>query len=68
MGIFWRAFELKIFVYVMAIWNIWQTFGISYSYLFHFVVTRYILSHFGMFGTKINLATLAAGRHMVLIG
>jgi hypothetical protein len=48
LGKFWRALDLKMLLYFMAIWNILQTFGILYDHLVHFVFVRYIFSGFGI--------------------
>jgi hypothetical protein len=37
LGKFWRAFDGKMFIYLMAIWNILQAFGIFYGVLVDFV-------------------------------
>jgi hypothetical protein len=57
LGIFWRALEYKMLVYFMAIWNIWQPFGIPYSHLVHFWSFGVFL-HVLVCFTHINLATL----------
>jgi hypothetical protein len=44
-------------VYFMAIWNIWQPFGIPYSHLVHFWSFGVFL-HVLVCFTHINLATL----------
>jgi hypothetical protein len=57
LGKFWRALDWKMLIYLMAIWNILQTFGIFYD--------NSILCSFGTFFpvwvifTKKNLATLS---------
>jgi hypothetical protein len=33
LGKFWRAFEWKMLVYFMAVWNILRSFGIFYGHL-----------------------------------
>jgi hypothetical protein len=48
LGIFWRAFEWKILVYLMATWNILPPRGTFYGVLVYFVVIRYIFPRFGM--------------------
>jgi hypothetical protein len=48
LGTFWRAPDWKMLMYLMAIWNILQTFGIFYDYLVHFVFIWYIFSGFGI--------------------
>jgi hypothetical protein len=54
LGKFWRALEWKIFVYSMAIWNIYGLFGIFYGEL---VSIWYIFPRFGILCQE-NLATL----------
>jgi hypothetical protein len=50
LGKFWRALELKMFVYFITIWNILQPFGIIYGCL----VCGHLeyFSRFGMFGPR----------------
>jgi hypothetical protein len=54
LGIFWRTLELKMWIYILVIWNILRPLGIFYYG--HLI----ILSSFGMLVccTKKNLATL----------
>jgi hypothetical protein len=42
LGIFWRAFELKMLVYFMVIRNIIGPYRLFYDYLVYFVDIRYI--------------------------
>jgi hypothetical protein len=44
LGKFWRAFDWKRLIYLMAIWNILQTFGIFYDHYVHSVFIWYIFS------------------------
>jgi hypothetical protein len=59
MGIFWRVFELKTLLYILAIWNILRPMGTFYGNLV-------IFSSFGIFFlamvhcSKKNLASLLA--------
>jgi hypothetical protein len=48
LGKFWRAFDWKMFIYFMAIWNILRTFGKVYDHLVHFELLWYISSSFGI--------------------
>jgi hypothetical protein len=45
---FWRATDWQMLIYVMATWNILQTFGIFYNPLVHFVFIWDIFSSFGV--------------------
>jgi hypothetical protein len=49
LGKFCGALDWKMFIYVMAIWNILWRFGIFYDHLVHFVFIWYILYSFGTF-------------------
>jgi hypothetical protein len=48
LGKFWRAFEWKMLVYFMAIWNILWPFGIIYGHLEYFMAIWYNLWPFGI--------------------
>jgi hypothetical protein len=48
LGKFWKALDWKMLIYLMAIWNILQTFGIFYGHLVHFVFIWYIFPGFGI--------------------
>jgi hypothetical protein len=41
LGKFWRALDWKMLIYIMAIWNILQTFGVFYDHLVHFFLFWY---------------------------
>jgi hypothetical protein len=57
LGKFGGVLDLKVLIYVMAIWNILQTFGIFYDHLVHFVFIWYIFPVW-VSCTKKNLANL----------
>jgi hypothetical protein len=46
LGKFWKAFDTKMLIYFMDIWNILQTLGKFNDHLVHFVLIWYILSGF----------------------
>jgi hypothetical protein len=48
LGKFWRALDWKILIYFMAIWNIFQIFGIFYDHLVHFVFIWCVFSGLGI--------------------
>jgi hypothetical protein len=48
LGKFWRALDLKMFIYFMATWNILRRVGIFYDHLVHFVFIWCIFSGFGI--------------------
>jgi hypothetical protein len=48
LGKFWRAWNWKMLLYIMAIWNILRPFGIFYDHLVHFVFIWYIFSSLGI--------------------
>jgi hypothetical protein len=48
LGKFWRSLDWKMLKYLMAIWNIFQTFGIFYDHLVHFVFISNFCSGFGI--------------------
>jgi hypothetical protein len=48
LGKFWRAFELKIVVYFMVIWNILRSFGVFLWPFGNVVVIWYIFHRFGI--------------------
>jgi hypothetical protein len=48
LGKFWRATDWKMLLYIMAIWNILQTFGKFYDHLEHFVFIWCIFAGFGI--------------------
>jgi hypothetical protein len=50
--------EKCCYMYIMAVRNILQSFGIFYDHLVHFVFMWYIFSSLGITCTKKNLATL----------
>jgi hypothetical protein len=45
---FWRAFDGKMLIYFMPVWNILRTFGIFYDHLLHLVFVWQIISGFGI--------------------
>jgi hypothetical protein len=45
---FWRALDWKLFIYLMAMWNILRTFEKFYDHLVHFVLIWNIFSGFGI--------------------
>jgi hypothetical protein len=47
LGIFWRALDWKMLIYLIAIWNILRTFEIFCDHLVHFVLIWHIFSGFG---------------------
>jgi predicted membrane protein len=47
LGKFRRALDWKMFIFVIAIWNILWRLGIFYDHLVHFVLIWYIFSGFG---------------------
>jgi hypothetical protein len=46
LGQFWKAFDWKVFMHFMAIWNIFWRFGIFYDHLVHFFIHLVHLSGF----------------------
>jgi hypothetical protein len=59
LGTFWRALEWKMFLYFMITWNILLPFGLCNLCQFGVVCGHLVyFSHFGIFWTKKNLATL----------
>jgi hypothetical protein len=48
LGKFWRALDLKMLIYFMAIWSILQPFGIFHDLLVQFVFIWYIFPGFGI--------------------
>jgi hypothetical protein len=60
LGKFCRALHWKMLIHFMAIGNIWQTFGIFYHHLLHFVFIWYSFPLLVSY-TKKNLATLVFG-------
>jgi hypothetical protein len=67
LGILWRALDWKMFIYVMAIWNILWSLGIFYDHLVHFVFIWYIFSGIGTMYQE-NLATLDQPSEYVALG
>jgi hypothetical protein len=57
LGKLWRAFDWKMLIYFMAVWNILQTFGILSDRLVHLVLIWYIFPVL-VSCIKKNLATL----------
>jgi hypothetical protein len=57
LGKIWSAFDWKMLINFMAIWNILRTFEIFYDYLVHFVFVWYSFPAL-VSCTKKNLATL----------
>jgi hypothetical protein len=48
LGKFLRVIDWKLFIYFMAIWNVWMAFWIFYEHMVHLVFIWYIFSCFGI--------------------